>query len=460
MKKSKTYQFLLFFNEKELKNLTNFIHSTYFNKENQVKLLFDYYLANINKNPNKADAYQYIYKDNKNVLNRLNYLNTQLLALFKDFISIENFIEKKSIYNISVLNKLGKINQKHWYRLEENKIENNRKKISKRTSVDFQKNYLFELERINFYAEQQRTETKYLENIHHNLDAYYFIEKLKATCTEINQQKLYNTESKQSFFKPLIQYIEQSKLHLEIPLLNIYFSAYKMLVENSIDYFRKLKISIEVSDIETSEIKDAFTLGLNFCIQQINSGKTSFNNEMFEMYQTGIEKEILLINGKLSSINYSNVVTIGLRLKRFDEVESFIEKNKSLLSGTEKQSYYSFNLAKVLFEKGKFQEVTALYNEKLIKEILLNIQMRILQIKAFYELGELDVCESLILSTDQLLNRKGILAYHKKVFKAFIKFSKSLVALNHFDKEMVLNLKSKIEKSDALIEKAWLVSKL
>ena len=86
--------------------------------------------------------------------------------------------------------------------------------------------------------------------------------------------------------------------------------------------------------------------------------------------------------------------------------------------------------------------------------------MRMLQIKAFYELGEFDICESLIISTDQLLNRKGILAYHKKVFKNFIKFSKSLVQLNSFDKNAVSSLKEKIENSDALVDKLWLMEKL
>jgi len=233
-----------------------------------------------------------------------------------------------------------------------------------------------------------------------------------------------------------------------------------MLTLNSEKYLKLTKQSIEKYDLETVEIKDAYFLSLNFCIQQINAGKTSYNNEMFEMYQTGISKGILLKNGKLSAITFSNIANIGLRLKRYDEVENFISDNKELLIGSEKKSYYAFNLAKVFFEKGDYEEVTKLYNEKLIKEILLNIQMRILQIKAFYELKEFEICDSLLKSTDQILNRKGILAYHKLVFKKFIKLMKLLLKINSFDKNSRQHFKNTIHNTEKLIEKDWLLSKL
>ena len=99
-------------------------------------------------------------------------------------------------------------------------------------------------------------------------------------------------------------------------------------------------------------------------------------------------------------------------------------------------------------------------DQKLIKEILLNIQMRILQIKAFYELKEFDVCESLMLSTDQLLNRKGILAYHKIVFKNFIRLFKQLLSLNSYDKAAKPKLKEVIQNTEKVIDKVWLIDKV
>lgn len=460
MNNTKTVQLLSLFNKKEIKKVSKFIHSNYFNTEKKVVLLFEYLLANLDRKITKTDTFSFIYGKEVFNLSRLNYLSTTLYNLLKKYISIENVLENESFYNVSVLNTLRKRNQKHLYHLEENLIIHKSAKENKLKSIDYQKNYLFEYERLNFYAEEQRTETKYIENLHFNLDAYYLIEKLKAACTSINQQKLYKTKNKQSFTALLIDYIEKTKFQKEVPLLSVYFNAYKMLLNNNKNDFIKLKQDLEQFKFEVEEINDAYLFGLNFCIQQMNAGNPEFNKEVFEMYQTGVDKSILLKDGKLSPITFSNIVTIGLRLKRYQDVEIFIKEKNGLLASNEKKTYYAFNLAKVYFEKGEFEKVTALYNEKLIKEILLNIQMRILQIKAFYEMKDYDVCESLILSTDQLLNRKGILAYHKLVFKNFIKFFKQILNVNMFDKQAVSKIATAIQDSEKLVDKAWLLKKL
>lgn len=459
MNNTKTVQLLSLFDKKEIKKVSKFIHSSYFNTEKNVVLLFQYLLANLSRKTNKEDAFRFIYDNEPFNLSRLNYLSTTLYNLLKQYISIENTIENESFYNASILKKLRKKNQKHLYLLEESLIEQKSVKESKQKSIDYQKNYLFEYERLNFYAEEKRTETKYIENLHFNLDAYYLIEKLKAACTSINQQKLYKTKTKQRFTELLIDYIEKTQFQQEVPLLSIYFNAYKMLLYNNKQDFINLKEDLERYDFEVEEINDAYLFGLNFCIQQMNAGNNEFNKEVFEMYKTGVKKAILLKQEKLSPITFSNIVTLGLRLKRYQEVENFIDLNTNLLSGSEKKSYQTFNLAKVYFEKEEFEKVTALYNEKLIKEILLNIQMRILQMKAFYEMKEYEVCESLILSTDQLLNRKGILAYHKIVFKNFIKFFKQIVNVNQFNKKAIVSLSESIRSTEKLVDKNWLLDK-
>lgn len=460
MNNTKTVQLLRLLDHKELKKVSNFINSRYFNTENNVILLYQYLLNHLSTKTDKHEAHKYIYGSSAFNQGRLNYLSTKLYQLLKQFITVERISIADSALDDSVLKMLRKKNQKHLYQLEESIIATKFKKEKKLRSIDYQKNYLFEYERLNFYAEDSRTETKYIENLHFNLDAYYLTEKLKAACASLNQQNLYKIKTKQSFTELLIDYIEKTKFHEEVPLLRIYFNTFKMLLNNKKEDFVKLKRDLLQHEFEGEEINDAYLFGLNFCIQQMNAGNPEFNKEVFEMYQTGIQKEFLLKQGKLSSITFSNIVTIGLRLKRFEEVESFIQGHNHLLSGTEKKTYYAFNLAKVYFEKGAYEKVTTLYNEKLIKEILLNIQMRILQMKAFYELKEYDLCESLIFSTDQLLNRKGVLAYHKNVFKNFIKLFKQLLNLNSFDKSANKKLKASIQNTEKLVDRNWLLEKV
>lgn len=168
----------------------------------------------------------------------------------------------------------------------------------------------------------------------------------------------------------------------------------------------------------------------------------------------------MLDAGKLSPITYSNVSTIGLRIKRFNEVKIFIEKNKAIISGKSKKAYYIFNKAKYQFETGQFSEVAALYNEQPIKEILLNVQMRILQLKAFYELSEQELCFSLLQSLDRQLNRKEVLAYHKEIFKNVVKTFKGLLTIGIHDLNALERFQIQIRETHPLTERDWFLKKV
>ena len=194
MTNTKTYQMLLLFSEKELAKLSTFILSDYFNSEKNVTKLFIYFITNINKKPTKIAAFENIYPQQKFNLSRLNYLSTTLYNLFKKFIVVENLLTNSTLYETSVLKKMRLLNQKRLYSLEENIIINKNEKYIKKKSVDYQQNYLFEYERLDYYSEQKRTETKYIDNLHFNLDAYYFIEKLKASCTSLNHENYITQE--------------------------------------------------------------------------------------------------------------------------------------------------------------------------------------------------------------------------------------------------------------------------
>ncbi|MCC6461440.1 MAG: hypothetical protein IT260_13280 [Saprospiraceae bacterium] len=242
----------------------------------------------------------------------------------------------------------------------------------------------------------------------------------------------------------------------------MYYHAYQMLLSNDAAYFFQLKTNLLEKDrnYPVQEIKDAYLLAMNFCIQEINAGNPVFFKEAFHLYEQGIEKQILLENGYLSPITYSNAITLALRSKEYDYAWQFIETNKKILQGSEQESYYFFNLSKYYFETGNFEKVIELYYQSNIRELLLNIQVRIIQIKAFYEKNELDLCQNLIDNLNQLLARKGILAYHKENYANFCKMFRQMLSLNPYDHRARKKLSENINKRSPLTEKTWLLEKI
>ena len=68
-----------------------------------------------------------------------------------------------------------------------------------------------------------------------------------------------------------------------------------------------------------------------------------------DLYIEGIKNNILLENGQISPWTYKNVVKLGLGLKRFEWVESFVREYSQYLSAREREDAYHFNLADLFF---------------------------------------------------------------------------------------------------------------
>lgn len=461
--KSKPYQILASFTLEQRNLFLNHLANPNFNTEKTILKFNQWLIQNwkicSSKNSNLL-AFKAVYPNKQFNESSFYYLKSKSYSLLKQFLVLHYSNAAVFSNPAKVLETLRSLQLNHLYEIEERKIERQNNAQNLNTANGFLSTYYFDKERQEYYANLKRTETRFIDQMHYSLDAFYYIEKLKVACTSFNFQQLIKKEIKQPKIDGIITQIEADKLHEKIPLLAVYYYAYLMLFNESENSFLALKALIETNDFPNTEIKDAYLLAINFCIKQLNKGNATYNLEMFELYQTGLDKTYLLDNGNIAPITYSNMVTIGLRLKRFAEIQDFIEAYKRKIAGTNKSSYYHFNLSKYYFETGNFKKVTDLYYTSNVSELLLKIQVRIIQIKAFYELSELDLCQSLLQNLTQLLNRKGVLAYHKQIFKNTAKVFKQLLTHNHFDKQAKTKLLALINKINPLTEKAWFIEKV
>lgn len=101
--------------------------------------------------------------------------------------------------------------------------------------------------------------------------------------------------------------------------------------EEKATYFEQLKAGLaKHRDCFTlSELKDFHAIGLNFCIKQINKGKSEYVRELFEWYRQALREGLLLEHGVLSPVHYKNIAASGLGLKEFEWVASFLQEYKS-----------------------------------------------------------------------------------------------------------------------------------
>ena len=463
MNNSRLLQLLRSFEESELKKLHEFIISPYHNKHTDVIGLFNYIYNTGFDNPKQLQknvVFKALFpKEAYNDL-KLRHIMSYLYQIIENFIAHQELKLNTTNKQIEILKSYRKKNATRLFELTERKILN--KKTGGIKSTSLYSNYLLAQEIQAYYAGKKRTESSYINNLHTELDLFYFVEKMKISCSSANLEKLYNQQISIPFLESVLLYIEQHEIYKQNPLLAIYFYAYKLLSASKECSFLELKHQVEnaTGKVAIEEIKPAFQLMINHSIQQLNKGENRFLQELFSLYQFGVYSEILMQGKQLPYVTYSNIATVGLRLKKYNATRKFIEEKKEFLPIKFKEDCYIFNLSKYFFEINEYERVTEFYFQYKMKEILLNVQSRIIQIKAFYELSEFELCHSLNDNLKQLLTRKGILAYHKENYKNVAKYFKRLLNVNPYDKKGIRKLISIVESINPLTEKTWIVEKL
>jgi hypothetical protein len=162
------------------------------------------------------------------------------------------------------------------------------------------------------------------------------------------------------------------------------------------------------------EQRDIYILTINYCIKKLNTGAEHFIREAFETYQKGLKKDVFIENEILSRWTYNNIIILGLKLKEFNWVESFIYDYKKYLDTSTREDSFSFNLAKFYFEKKDYETVMPLLIQTKYDDLLHNLGAKMMLVKMYYELKEFDALENLLESFKTYILRKRDIGYHKE----------------------------------------------
>ncbi len=255
--------------------------------------------------------------------------------------------------------------------------------------------------------------------------------------------------------------IEENWAHYqEEQVLMLYYHGYYTLLEKEAS-FLALQAYWQVLDdrLAEQEKRELLLLGINYCIKQLNMGRQDYIRKGFEWYRLGLKRGLLQEEGRLSLFAYSNMVALGLNLKEFDWVEQFLETHSQHLPPTHQANYQQYNRAKLAFAKGDFSTTMQLLATAEYDDVLLNIGAKVLLLKIYYQEGSWEALEALLDSFRVFLSRKKMLSYHKKNYQNLIALTKRLAYLPN-NKTAVEQLRQKIEQTEPLTERAWLLEQL
>jgi len=461
MKKSKLLTLLRTFSLAEWGRLKEYIETPLFNKSTVVKKFFKYLDKHKNclELINKTCAFEAIYPAQDYDDAKLANIMSDLLSLAEQFLSVEHFLndvmqQKRRALLVYSERKL----QKH-YQFLYNSSSKELKKAKVNSSLLMTEYQLNQVALQNFTNQKIRRFDPIIRQTYKSLNTYYYLQLLKSACTLLSWRGGVSGDfSITSISNKIIVELSKS-FNDQIPIVKIYLLIYQLLDGSDREddvLFKSLMnlIAQYQTNIDEEEMRGIYLLAINYCARNMRKGMDEYLALMLSLYEEGISTGVLFDNGYLSHWTYTNVVRLGLKDKRFDWTERFINKYKSNLPPEAFSDAFHLNLADLHFNKQEYNEVLGHLSKVKFSDPFYHIASKLILIKTFYELYEEESLLSSLASFTLFLKRnKGISSAYKKTCLNFCGLLNQLMRNNQKKRDQLLK---DINTIQPLTERAWL----
>lgn len=482
---SKLLELLQSFDESELLKLNKFVHSPYFNESQQLIDLCEFVLSFKpdfeNKKLTYENAFKYIFPLQSYQKSNILKLTSKLFKLIENFVSHQIYVREPLQL---------KIDQLAYYTAKscEKNFQAKYHELSQELSANSYKNpkelyhtYTFQKLYANYLSKSDNREGDInLQSINDAFNQYYFTQKLKDLCHINNRQLVVKIEYQHVFEEEIISMLQKSA-YLTKSSIAVWYHALLLLKEVNIKDYNKLK---ELLQTYLTQIYSADCRLLYILLE--NSAQRLFPipemyAELFGLYEEQLENRVMYEQGYLLHSVIKNIITVALRLQRFEWAADFLTNHRTNILPLEFQNdAYLYNLANVLFHKQQYTEITRLLEESSVKDLFYKLSTKVILAKTLYEQKRLDELEQHLQNLQVFIFRtKGkVTALNTDYYKNFASRLQKLVriisedfdSLQKFENEKTLKdrnsrqklrrLIKSIEKESFVSEKAWLIERV
>lgn len=468
MNSSKTYTILQSFNKYEINRIRKFLQSPYFNSNEAIIGLFEAIIKNVLSKKEqelvKETVWESIYKGKKYDDVRFRKLNSELLKLVEKFLAQQVYEKNPIRQAVHLMEAIG--NKK----LE--KLNNSALRTARRLSEQQEYRpanfyfYQYEIER-QYYdliqLDQRRTEKGNEGEIALNLDCFYIAEKLRIYCYTLGRKKLAAHDYNILFIDEIVESIPKYNYD-KFPPIAIYYLIYLIYTrpEEEENYYKLIELLDRYSHhFPQEEALSMYRFATNYCLGKTNRGQQKFLKEYFDLSVTLLEKGLLFVEDEIPTSSFNNIISTGLRLEKFNWIESFINDYKKTLSVKNRDNTVTFNTAQLHFYKKEYHNVISLLHQVEYEDIAYNLLSKGMLLMTYYEVDEIEPLYHLFESFRVYLNRnKKIPQDRKKRYLNLIKYTKKICRMIPGDKKTLSKIKEEINTTTAISAKKWLLEKI
>ncbi|MEM9824528.1 MAG: hypothetical protein AAF985_25805, partial [Bacteroidota bacterium] len=465
MKKGRLLELVQKLGKWERWHFSQFLDSPYFNKRKDVIRLWQFLQQALKSKAvefNQEKAFQQVYPQEVFEESKYYLVTSYLFKLLEEFLAIQHVRQQPADmlgYQLKAYQE--KKLDAHFQRCFR-QLESRQNKQLRRDSTYFWDRFSLESEYYRYLGSRTRSGKNNLDQLSEAFDIYFIAEKLKQYCLQKAHQTVAKKEYSLGLQQEMMDFLAQHEALLDYPAIAIYYHCYQAISTGEEYFFKRLLQLIEqyALHFSPSEIRSIYLLAINYGIRQLNTGDPSYNRSMFELYRNGVESDYLLENGELSSYTFNNTALLGIKLKEFTYVESFIKKYHVLLPKSLQQTICNYTLATLRYEQKAYPEAMQLLATFDSNDHLMNLNAKLTLLKIYYEIEEFDALESLLESTRVYLNRKEELGYHKPRYKTIISVAFKLLAIHPHDQKAKATLKKQVQTIEVINMRNWFLQQL
>lgn len=458
----------------EMKELKDYINSPFFNKNRKVVALFDhirkFYPDFSNNSLTDQSISAVIFPGMKHDYFKIRNLTSDLFSLAKDFLA-HLYYRDESVYYPAFL--LEKLREKKLYVIADQSMKSFKKEMATAKILDefflLKQSELSQQEHFRQIVKDPLDSFEYFQNDFDNFLEYALLRLLKFYSIMIHDKVQNNLEFNMKMFRQVLEFV-QDPSNLKNPTLIIYSRIVFLVLEKDEQYFFELKM-LRDKFSENLTREDRYMLDLymsSFCAEVFNtSGKPDFQREHFLISKAQFDRDEMTI-GRMLYPDFMIHVKIATRVNEFKWAEKFMEKYSEQLPEDDKDSCINFCNAYMSYYKGDFVNAMDLLSKTNFSKSLLKVQVRILLLQSYYELGYLDEMSSLLETFRKFLDRdRSVPDIYKNSFIEYLKIVGELQKLNQVAKGKEKNFRISLlkQETEALQSnlfgiKIWLREKL
>ena len=482
MRNRKLYHLLALLGEEDRARFSLFLNAEYFNNSRQLVAFWEQWQLRIfplleGENLNKEE---FVEGTNLKISRFDNYCS-QLYLKARQFLALEEFSKNEQLENRMLSEAIVKRDRgldatERFVPPIIKELEEKADSPEKYLELLYQKSQLFVGKtRHRKMVKNWRNEFSEFKRL---LNLYSVSKNLQLTCGEVNLAQIMHPPKVKEQVEHALDAIWESAAESTDLLPRVYYLTLSLLkgiapsetFSSLLDLLRK-----ERSNLANDVAQDIFQYLLNYGVRQINKGDRIFLQHTHDLHLVLVENGDLLENGRLSSPQFKNIISIGCRLGRLDWAKSFIETFQSRLLDGHAGMAALYNRAVLSFHLGEYNAAIQGFKEvinSVTYDIFYGVDARIYLWKAYFENwaslnpDEIDDMFRLYDSFRLYVDRnKKISPTHKVQYRNLVRLFKRFIELlqapgNASLKKDLEGFKAELEAASDVANKVWFLQKV